>query len=479
MHLKSVTLTNFRCFDSLTVALHPHLTVIVAENAGGKTAVLDAIAKGLSAWNTHLSSADQRLEAIPITDEDLQVTLESTKRDKWSQKKADFAKISLSLRYDGSDYDWDVSHTRTPEVIVPGSVGLETIKSKAIEIREKIYKGDEDIHVPVFAYYNVHRGHANQEIKGRTHPPKIDYSERLAALVDSLSPELREFSEIVSWFKDAALDELTWEKKHTGPDGIPAKTSTYPGALPHLRDAFSAVLGDRISNPRWERATGQITVDFLTEDNQIIPLTFEQLSQGYASILALVFDLTQRLTVANPYYWSEYDHRHACVVEGLGKPLEAPAIVLIDELDLHLHPSWQQTILGDLTRAFPATQFIVTTHSPQIVSTVKPQNIRILRSDEDGKWIADDKAPNTYGHSNSRSLEAVMGGRAYPEHLQTVADLREYQRLVGAEQHDSPRAVELRAALEAVWGKNDPELQLVDIGIRKNEALRKLRAQQQ
>ena len=195
-------------------------------------------------------------------------------------------------------------------------------------------------------------------------------------------------------------------------------------------------------------------------------------------MLALVLYLAQRMAVANPYFNAATENDHREGVDEIFDPLSAPAIVLIDEVDLHLHPSWQQRVLGDLMRAFPQTQFIVTSHSPQVISTVKPENIRILRRDETGKWIADDKAPNTYGHSNSRSLEAVMGGRAYPEHLQTVSDLREYQRLVGADQHDSRRALELRVALEAVWGKHDPELQLVDVGIRKNEALRKLRGNQ-
>jgi predicted ATP-binding protein involved in virulence len=373
---------------------------------------------------------------------------------------------------------WDVSHSRTPESLPAGLLGNERIKSRAIEIREAIYDGDEDIAVPVFAYYNVHRGHANQEVKGRTRAPKIDYSQRLAALVDSLAPDLRDFSEIVSWFKTATLDELTWEKENTGENRLPgAADVVYPGALPHLREAFSAVLGERVSNPRWDRVKGMV-FDFRDESDRLIPLRFDQLSQGYASVLALVMDLAQRLAISNPRFDVSTEHDHREGVDEIIDPLSAPAIALIDEVDLHLHPSWQQRVLGDLLRAFPGTQFIVTTHSPQVVSTVKPENIRILRRDETGKWIADDKVPNTYGHSNSRSLEAVMGGQAYPEHLEAVSNLREYQRLVGDDRHDSPRALELRTSLEKVWSKNDPELQLMDVSIRKNEVLRNVRTQQ-
>jgi predicted ATP-binding protein involved in virulence len=126
--------------------------------------------------------------------------------------------------------------------------------------------------------------------------------------------------------------------------------------------------------------------------------------------------------------------------------------------------------------AFPHTQFIVTTHSPQVVSTVRRENIRMLSQAASGKWEARIPERNPYAHTNSVALEAVMGGHAYPPN-DTVDMLREYQRLIGNDQHDEPRALELRAALEAEWSKTDPELGLMDVTIRKNETLRKLRSQ--
>jgi hypothetical protein len=92
------------------------------------------------------------------------------------------------------------------------------------------------------------------------------------------------------------------------------------------------------------------------------------------------------------------------------------------------------------------------------------------------EWEAHIPERNPYAHANSVALETVMGGHAYPPN-DTVDMLREYQRLVGNDQHDAPRALELRAALEDEWGKTDPELALMDVTIRKNETLRKLRSQ--
>ena len=479
MHLRKIQFRNFRCFDTLDLDLHEQLTVLVAENAGGKTSVLDGVAKGLAAWFPHLDSAEQRLPQFPLDDDDLRVTPATNNRGREIAQLAPAAYIALRMDLDGEPLAWDIVHQLNENVVVPREFRDGQLKFRASLLRDRIHDGDAEIPIPVFVYYGIHRGHVTQEIPDRIHEPNVDYSRRLSALVDALAPNLRDFSEMIRWFKEASLDEYQWEEaREEGSLSLAESAEHYEGALPHIRRAFEAVLGDRVSDPRIDRVTKKFIVDFRADDGTVTPLRFDQLSQGYASVLALVMDLAQRLAVANPHFDAATEHDHREGTDEIINPLAAPAIVLIDEVDLHLHPSWQQRVLGDLMRAFPGTQFIVTTHSPQIVSTVKPENIRILRTDESGKWIADDIAPNTYAHSNSRSLEAVMGGQAYPEHLQTVADLREYQRLIGDDKHDSPRALELRSALDKIWGKNDPELQLADVSIRKNEALRKVRSQQ-
>jgi predicted ATP-binding protein involved in virulence len=95
-----------------------------------------------------------------------------------------------------------------------------------------------------------------------------------------------------------------------------------------------------------------------------ITLDVRQLSDGERGVLALVLDIARRLSQANP---------------ALGDPMrEGSAIVLIDELDLHLHPKWQRTIVERLTKTFPRCQFIATTHSPQIVAAVEPEQVLLI-----------------------------------------------------------------------------------------------------
>jgi predicted ATP-binding protein involved in virulence len=96
-------------------------------------------------------------------------------------------------------------------------------------------------------------------------------------------------------------------------------------------------------------------------------LSFDQLSTGEQTIIALVGDLARRLVMANPE---------------LNNPLEGDGVVLIDEIDLHLHPSWQKKILPLLSKTFPNCQFIVTTHSPLVLSRLAPNDIFILSANE-------------------------------------------------------------------------------------------------
>ena len=114
-------------------------------------------------------------------------------------------------------------------------------------------------------------------------------------------------------------------------------------------------------------------------------LELDQLSGGQRAVLALAADLAWRMAQGNPH---------------LDGPLRSEAIVLIDEVELHLHPSWQQRILNDLRRTFPNAQFIVSTHSPQVLTTVEPKHI-IELAREDGRIVA---GPRMGGHT-ARSPE--------------------------------------------------------------------------
>ena len=136
----------------------------------------------------------------------------------------------------------------------------------------------------------------------------------------------------------------------------------------------------------------------LTIKKGTVEFELSQLSEGERTMLMIVCDIARRLTIANPH---------------LKNPLEGEGIVLIDEIDLHLHPQWQREVIPALLATFPNLQFIVTTHSPQVLSKVHKESIFIL---EDGKLVKN--VPNTYGRNASAILFEIFGVTDRPVEVQ-------------------------------------------------------------
>jgi predicted ATP-binding protein involved in virulence len=163
-------------------------------------------------------------------------------------------------------------------------------------------------------------------------------------------------------------------------------------------------------------------------------LEVRQLSDGERGVISLVLDLTRRLALANP----EMD-----------RPAEeAEAIVLIDELDLHLHPRWQRRIVANLTAAFPKCQFIATTHSPQVIGEVPQDRIQIIA---DHQVFSPEQS---FGMDANRVLEEIMDTQPRTGEVQRL--LERLSRAVSEERLDDARE-DLRE-LTAILGEDDPEV---------------------
>src|SRR5262249_1605382 len=139
------------------------------------------------------------------------------------------------------------------------------------------------------------------------------------------------------------------------------------------------------------------TLRFIVEKNGM-PLALDQLSDGERGLLAVIFDITRRLAIANP----ELDDPIA----------EGKAIVLIDEIELHLHPTWQRQVLRRLRNTFKSCQFIVTTHSPQVIGQVWPRCLHLLEHSEQDKRIVVHHTSQSFGMDSNWILQNIMGSLA-------------------------------------------------------------------
>ena len=169
-------------------------------------------------------------------------------------------------------------------------------------------------------------------------------------------------------------------------------------------------------------------------DRENTPIPVRQLSDGERAILALVLDLARRLSQANPR---------------LEDPIAAAeAVVLIDEIELHLHPKWQRQIVHNLTATFPRCQFIATTHSPQVVGEVSHERIHIMA---DGQVYS---PSHSFGVDSSRVLEEIMDADRRSEKVAHL--LAELSQEIGAQRFDGARV--LLARLVEHLGEADPEV---------------------
>ena len=181
------------------------------------------------------------------------------------------------------------------------------------------------------------------------------------------------------------------------------------------------------------RASNAKRVELLI-DHEGVELSVSQLSDGERSLLSMVVDLTRRLVQANPLMESP--------------TAEAEAVVLIDELELHLHPKWQRQVVANLTKAFPKCQFIATTQSPQIIGELRPENIHI---------ISDDTvySPNhSYGVDSSRVLQEIMDTDSRTEYIES----RLAQVGQQVDEDDLERARNSLSSIEKILGANDADI---------------------
>ncbi len=174
-----------------------------------------------------------------------------------------------------------------------------------------------------------------------------------------------------------------------------------------------------------------------------------QLSDGEKNLLALVGDIARRLAIGN--YHNTY-------------PLDGDGIILIDEIDLHLHPKWQRLVVPKLLEIFPNCQFFISTHSPQILSHVNPENIFLLEQSDKG--LSYRKPDETYGMSLDRIVELIMNDECRPESVKESLDTL-FELIERGKIEEAKKLVrELKQDL-----KTDPEIMRAEMLIRQEKKL--------
>ncbi|MDR0356731.1 MAG: AAA family ATPase, partial [Deltaproteobacteria bacterium] len=354
MKLESLKLRNFRCFADLLINFDERLTVLVGRNGSGKTAVLDALAYYLEKICLGFTSLLEQVSLGHIPE----ATLLSMKNSDILNDENDMG-LRVQLK---SSFDDNAPITPNFELLfvrnIFGDIAKDLDKQNYVDFIRSVTRFCEirknetsEVGLPILVYYQSKR--AIPQIKSifEDHK-KIDLE---TAFINAFSREI-DLNNALDWFsvQDAKEARIVRDEDHDY--RIPE--------LETVRQAIVMVLGS-YESPRISQS-GFVVSKKGSKD----AYTLEQLSEGHQIMLALSLDLARRMAAAN-----------SRVAWGEGQTvLHSQAIVLIDEIELHLHPSWQQTVLPTLLRIFPNAQFIVTTHSPQILTSIEPRHIRILQN---------------------------------------------------------------------------------------------------
>ena len=416
MKLKRVKIENYRAIKRLELQLDPSLTVFHGDNAHGKSSILSAIAVGLG-------SIPQLLPNVS--------SIGFLKTDRRQLKSL---QVELTT---ANGFAW----RRTM-----GPRGRHAALRELKEAMEAIVDADREeappLDLPVVAFYDTDRAVFDKPRSRRRF--KTEFS-RYAALEGALSPRT-DFKDFFKWFYAKENEELREQKAGRDFD-FRLKD------LNAVRQAIASMVRE-VSDPRIELGPLRFVVS-VESRRKAENLALNQLSGGWRIMLALAADLARRMAQGNPH---------------LEDPLASEAIVLIDEIELHLHPSWQQRVLPDLARTFPNTQFVVSTHSPQVLTSVRPDCIVELRR-ENGNIVAEPASAPTYGAEAGDVLAAVMGVSERPSGNEFVKCLGKYMRLVGRNQGESEEAISLRRELESL-SPRDPALDRADVEISRRKLMK-------
>ena len=482
MELKRITVKNFRCFENLTLDLHPELTVLIAPNGMGKTALLDAVR--IAVWpfveafdlgtqtgkSATIQSEDVRLFQNAEKDMEAAVPSAITAYGSWREDKQgiSWTQVRDSLK---PDFESSYAYGPTSEDLTDSKegspLGMKIIDEyyawesgpKALndfgkELQKEIRREDRrsPLDLPAIVYLGTGRfcRQDTHSSDASLRKPDREMFSRTWGYRDciSLLPGYRQFEDWYSWVWHSYWEEhiRRYQKKGSPSD----KEQRFQNIIRGVQAAVNELV---------EKETGWRDIEYSVGlSNQTLlshpehgDLPFGSLSDGLRNAVAMAADLAFRCSRLNPHHGAE-------------AALKTEGIAMIDEVDLFLHPAWQQTIIGSLRRAFPKIQFIVTTHSPQVLSTVKSECIRILK---DGQVYSAPKG--TKGAEASRVLKRVLGVDVRPAGDENAILLNEYLDLVYAGKWDAPEAVEKRKSLDEIYGDEEPALTEADLYIENKK----------
>ena len=413
MRLNSINIEGFRGIPNLQLEFPKQVNVLVGVNGVGKSAVLDCTAIMLSRLIGRIRSSAGTGRYFTHSD--------INNRRQWTRNE-------IEIAFQGKPLRWSVVKTRRGQQkqSISGLVDLR----KDVELFRSKLAEDEAARLPLAVYYPVNRAVLDIPLRIRKRHP----FDRLAAYDQALSGEWSSFRVFFEWFRER--EDLENENRLDRPEFRDSQLQAVRTATERFLAGFKGL--------KVRRSPLRMVVEKHGEE-----LIVNQLSDGEKCTLAMAGDLARRMAIANP---------------AMADPLQGEAVVLIDEIDLHLHPEWQHRIIAALTKTFPKCQFLLSTHSPPILGHLDSKSIWILQRTKSG--VSAKRPDDAYGQTTDRILEDIMGVPPRPKEVQNT--LNKLFRAI--ERGEMMEAKQLLSHMQLKVGP-DPDLVKASVLIRRKEVL--------
>lgn len=450
MQIKQFKLHDIGRFKSLEVSLAPtpevdsNITVLVGNNGAGKTSILKSLATSLSWFISRLRSEKGSGNPIPeevIFKSSSSAAIEITVMDEHGQA------VNPNIDKNEFLYRWTLSKARRGKKAEHSSQ-LNDASRLANDYRVAL-TNDDQYSLPLIAFYPVERVVLDIPLKIRE---KHNFFQ-LDGYDNSLNQGV-DFRRFFEWFREredaenesgipqemlAKIFQIVDQNSSVWQKLQQLRASSRDRQLTAVRTAISNFMPGFTNLKVRRKPWLHMSIDKDGETFNVL-----QLSQGEKSLMALVGDIARRLSMMNP---------------SLENPLQGDGIVLIDEVDMHLHPTWQRSIIERLTMTFPNCQFVLTTHSPLVISDYKDVLVYSL---ENGNLV---QVPSQYGQDANSVLLDVMDTQIRNQHIaekfNDLLDLIQDRKLA--------KARELLESLEQELPESNIELTKAKLLLRKQE----------
>lgn len=467
MHLTKLILKNFRCFESFEITLHPELTVLIAPNGSGKSTVLDAARVALSPFvkgfdldspvgkNAWIQRADVRLAVQENGNMEAQLPCSITATGNWNETLPEqtWVQTRKTIKLHPA-----ITDSNKPRFVRIGADTLGDAQTNALTAlaqaqQEQVRSGQGEVTLPLVSYLGTSRLWFEGRFSSVAKDVALDTSafSRISGYLGCLSnsSSFKTFAKWYGWACRSYLEERIRSLDSQTPLSITGQR--FAATIEVIKGAVDALLKD---------ATGWHDLEYRSSQNQQLvmhhtefgTMPVEMLSDGVRNAIAMVVDLAFRAYKLNPHL-------------GGNAALQTPGVALIDEVDMFLHPSWQQTIIASLRAAFPRIQFIVTTHSPQVLSTVNRECIRLLGRDGAGVWQAVLPDQELKGVESAFALNDAMHVNPVPP-IAEAKWLDDYTAKIETGSHEDADGRALREKLVTLYGAHHPVILDADRLIR-------------